>query len=48
MADLWQSMWNIALQPLKTLLYHHYHNAYDHQIYRGGGLPRGAPTHKVT
>ena len=47
MADLWHGMWNIALQPLKTL-YHHYHNAYDHQTYQGGGLPWGAPTHKVT
>ena len=40
-------MWNIALQPLKTL-YLHYHNVYGHQTWQGGDLPWGALTHKAT
>ena len=35
MVDLSKSMWNLALQPLKTL-YLHYHNAYGHQTWHGG------------
>ena len=26
----------------------HYHNAYGHNIYQGGDIPQGAPTHKFT
>ena len=42
MADLSQSIWNLALQPLKSL-YLHYHNAYGHQTWQGNDLPQGAP-----
>ena len=46
MADWIESIWNLPLQQLKTYL--HYHNAYGHQIWQGGDLAWGAPTHKVT
>ena len=43
MADLNESMMNLALEPLKTL-YLHFHNVYGHQTLQGGDLPLGAPT----
>ena len=45
--DIETSMWNLALQPLRTL-YLDYHDIYGHQTWQGDNLPRGAPTHKVT
>ena len=30
------NIWNLALQPLKTV-YTQYHNAYDNQTWQGGG-----------
>ena len=47
MADLSEGMLNLALQPRQTL-YLHYHNAYGHQTWQDGDLPRGASTHKIT
>ena len=40
------SMWNLALQPLKTLQLH-YLNAYVHQDWQCGHLTWGAFIHKV-
>lgn len=45
--DSTESIWNLAFQPLKTL-YLHNQNNYDQQTCHGDGLPRDAPTHKVT
>lgn len=42
-----ESIWDLAFQPLKTL-YLHNQNNYDQQTCHGDGLPRDAPTHKVT
>ena len=42
-SGLSKTMWNLALQQLKTL-YLHYHNAYDHQVWQGGYISRDAPT----
>ena len=47
MADLSKSMWNLALQPLKTS-YLQYSNTYDHQPRQGGDLLWGTSVHKVT
>ena len=47
MTDLKEGIWNLALQPLKTL-YLLYHNAYGHQTCQDGDLPREAPAHKIT
>ena len=47
MLNLSESMWNLALLPLKTS-YLHYHNCYDHKTWQDGGSPWGAPTNKVT
>ena len=44
MPDLSKSMWNVALQPLKTNLY--CHNAYGNQTWKGVELQWGAPTDK--
>ena len=41
MAYLSKSIWNPALQPLKTHL--HYHNGYGHQTWEGGNLHEGLP-----
>ena len=41
-ADLSESMWNLAPQPLKTL-YLHRLNAYDHQTWQRVDLPKGLP-----
>ena len=42
MLYLSEGIWNLDLQPLKTS-YLHYHNAYGHQTWQGGDLPRGTP-----
>ena len=47
MVDLSESMLNLAVQPLKTYLLPHYHNAYNHQTWQGDDLPWGAST-KIT
>ena len=40
-------MWNLALQPLKTLDLHNY-NAYGRQTWQGGDLPREDCNREVT
>ena len=47
MTDLSESMWNLALKPLKTLFLHA-HIVYDQKSWMGGGFPLGAPTNKIT
>ena len=48
LSDLSNSIWNLALQSLKTF-YLNYNNAsYVHQTRQGGDLSSGAPTDKVT
>ena len=42
LADLTESMWNLAPQPLKTLYLENL-NGYCHQNCQGDILPRGAP-----
>ena len=37
----------VRLREKFKMLYLHYHNAYEHQIWQGGDLPWGAPTYKV-
>ena len=46
-AELSEGVWNLALQPPKTL-YLRYHNAYDYQTTQGDYLAWRAPLHKVT
>ena len=46
MADLSESMYNLALQPLKT--YPHYHSVDGHQTWQDRNLTRGALSYKVT
>lgn len=45
MVELSESMWNLALEPLRTYL--HYSSAYDPQTWKDGDLPYGTPTDKV-
>ena len=45
-ADLIESMKNHALQPLKTSFLRYY-SVYDQQIWQGGHLLWGAPTHEI-
>ena len=45
MMDLSESIWNLALQSLKTYL--HYHIAYVQKIWQMGELPYREPTDKV-
>ena len=46
MADLNQSMCNLALQ-LQQPSYLHYYNVFGNETWQGGDLPWGAPTHKI-